>query len=67
MENWHTLYHGKDFMKKFSESLWKHAKNITDFEKKKMLPLTKEEINHIKLQEIFTFVEEESWKNFLKV
>ena len=32
-----------------------------------MLPLTKEEINHIKLQEIFTFVKEESWKNFLKV
>ena len=28
-------------MKKFCESLKKHAKNISDFKKKKMLPLTK--------------------------
>ena len=32
IENKHTLYHGKDCMKKF------------DFEKKKMLPLKKEEL-----------------------
>ena len=31
-------------MKKFCESLREHAKNIIDFEKKKMLPLTKEEL-----------------------
>ena len=31
-------------MKKFCSSLREHAKNIIDFEKKKMLPLTKEEI-----------------------
>ena len=30
-------------MKKFCESLREHAKDIIDFEKKKMLPLTKEE------------------------
>ena len=31
-------------MKKLSESLRKHAKIIIDFEKKKMLPLTKKEL-----------------------
>ena len=40
----HTLNRGKDCMKKFSISLREHAKSTTDFEKKKMLPLTKEEL-----------------------
>ena len=31
-------------MKKFCSSLRKHGKNITDFEKGQMLPLTKEEL-----------------------
>ena len=31
-------------MKRFWESLKKHAKNIIDFEKKKLLSLTKEEL-----------------------
>ena len=31
-------------MKKFCESLREHAKNVIDFEKKKKLPLTKEEV-----------------------
>ena len=39
-----TLYRGKDCMKKVCTSLSEHAKNIIDFEKKKMLPLTKEEL-----------------------
>ena len=38
----HTLYCGKYCMKKFCTSLREHAKNIIDFEKKKMLPLTKQ-------------------------
>ena len=33
--NKHTLYRGKNFMKKFCESLIEHTKNIIDFEKKK--------------------------------
>ena len=37
--NKHTLYRGKDCMKKFCESLKEHAKSIIDFEKKKMLQL----------------------------
>ena len=44
IENKHTLYRGKDCMKKFCGPLREHAKNIIDFEKKKMLPLTKEEL-----------------------
>ena len=39
IENKHTLYRGKDCLKKFFDSLTEHAKNIIDFEKKKMLPL----------------------------
>ena len=39
IENKHTFYCGKGCMKKFCESLREHAKNIIDFEKKKMLPL----------------------------
>ena len=41
-EDKHTLYRGKYCMKKFCTSLREHAKNIIDFEKKKMLPLTKQ-------------------------
>ena len=43
IEDKHTLYHRKDCMKKFCTSLKEHAKNIIDFQKKKMLLLTKEE------------------------
>ena len=44
IEDKHTLYRGKDCTKKFFTSLREHAKNIIDFEKKKMIPLTKEEL-----------------------
>ena len=44
IENKHSLYQGKDCMKKFCTSLREHAKNIIDFEKKKMLQLKKEEL-----------------------
>ena len=43
IEKKHTLYRGKDCMRKFYTSLREHAKNIIDFEKTKMLPLTREE------------------------
>ena len=42
IENKHTLYCGKYFIKKSFTSLREHAKKIIDFGKKKMLPLTKE-------------------------
>ena len=41
IEDKHTLYHGKDCIKKFYESLREHAKSMIHFEKKKMLPLTR--------------------------
>ena len=44
IEDVHTLHHGKDCMKKFCSSLREHAKNIIDFEKKKMIPLTKKQL-----------------------
>ena len=44
IEDKHTLYGGKDCKKKFCTSLKEHAKSIIDFEKKKMLPLRKEEL-----------------------
>ena len=43
-EHKHSLYRGKDCMKKFGESLREHAKNIFHIEKKNMLSLTKEEL-----------------------
>ena len=43
-ENKHTSYHRKDCMKKCCSSLREHATNILNFEKKKRLPLTKEEL-----------------------
>ena len=41
IENKHTLYRRKNCMKKFYSSLREHEKNVIDFEKIKMLPLTK--------------------------
>ena len=41
IENKHTLYCGEDCMEKFCKSLREYDKNIIDFEKKKMSPLTK--------------------------
>ena len=43
IENRYTFFREKDCMKIFfCISFREHAKNIADFEKKKMLPLTKE-------------------------
>ena len=44
IENKHTLYRGEDCMKKFCTSLTEHATNVTNFQKKIILPLTREEL-----------------------
>ena len=44
IEKNHTLYDENDCMKKFCESFGEHKKNRIDFEKKKILPITKEEL-----------------------
>ena len=62
IENKHTLYCGKDCMKKFCESLREHAKNINDFEKKKML--TKEEINSYQDAKICYICGKKNFKTF---
>ena len=41
IENNHDVYRGKDYMKKFCESLREHAMKIINFKKKKMKLLTK--------------------------
>ena len=44
VENKRTLYRGEDCMQKFCTSLRECATNLINFEKKNMLPLTKEEL-----------------------
>ena len=41
VENKHTLNRGQNSMKKFCSSLKEHSTNVIDYQKKKMLPLTK--------------------------
>ena len=43
-KNKHTLYRGKDCMKKFRNCLREHAQRIIAFEKKTMLLLTNKEL-----------------------
>ena len=49
IENKHSLYRGEDCLKKFFSFLRKHATNVINFEKEKMLPLTKKSYNYTKM------------------
>ena len=44
IENKYTLYRENECLRKICSPLRQHAKNVIDFEKKKLLPLTKEEL-----------------------
>ena len=44
IENKHSLYCRKDFLKTFCEFLIEHAKNLIDFEKKKKMLFTEKEL-----------------------
>ena len=44
MENEHNSYHREDCMKMFCCYLREHATNVINFDRKKMLPLTKKEL-----------------------
>ena len=57
IKNKHTLYSGKDCMKKFCESLEEHATRIIGLKKKKMLPLTNKELKHMKMLKYAIFGE----------
>ena len=63
IENKHTLYWGKDCIKKFCTSLREHAKNVIDFEKKKMLLLTKKKLKSHQGAKYVMFVEKRILKN----
>ena len=60
IEDKHTLYRGKDCMKKFCESLREHKKIIIDFEKRRILPLMKEELKSHQDVKNVIFVEKEA-------
>ena len=63
IENKHTLYRGKGCMKKFCESLREHKKIIIDFEKRRILPLMKEELKSHQDVKNVIFVEKEASLN----
>ena len=44
IKNKHTLFCGKECMKKFCSSLREHVKHIIDLEKKEMIPLTNKQL-----------------------
>ena len=66
IENKHTLYHGKDCMKNLYESFREYMKNTIDFEKKKMLLLTKEELKSHQDGNICYICEKRILKKFYK-
>ena len=43
IEKKHDIYRGKDCVKKFFESFRQHSTKVIHFEKKKVIPLTKQE------------------------
>ena len=68
IENKYSLYHGEDCVKTFCSSLKEHATNIINFEKKKMLPLTKRRAKiTLKTQQNVTFAEKDYQKSLLKI
>ena len=66
IENKQNLYRGKDCMKRFCESLREHAKSLIGFEKKKMLPLTKEELKSGEDAKVCYIYKKKSQKSSLK-
>ena len=67
IENKHTLFCKKNCMKKFCTSLREHTKNIIDFEKLKMLPLTEEELKSYQDAKICYICRKKSLKCLLKM
>ena len=49
-------------MKKFCTSVKEHATNVINFEKKKMLPLTKQELKSYQYAKVYYIC----WKRFLR-
>ena len=62
----HNVYRGEGCMKKFRESIRKHAMEIINFENKKMVPLTKEQRELNKKSKIFYIWEIKFKQNYAK-
>ena len=58
-ENKQTYYRGRDFMKRFCDDLKEHLTRITNYEMKTMDPLTEEEKESNKNQQLCHICEEE--------
>ena len=66
IENKHDVYRGKDFMKRFSEYLRKHAMTMINFKKKKIKLLTKEQQESYENVQICYICEEKFENKYLK-
>ena len=62
-ENKQTYYRGRDCMKRFCDDLKKHVTRITNYEMKPMDPLTEEEKESYKNQELYHICEKEFCTN----
>ena len=67
IESKHHVGRGKDFMKKFCESLREHTMKMINFEKKKMKLVTNEQQDYMKMQIFVIFVKENYKMNMLKI
>ena len=67
IENKHDIYSGKDFMKKFCDSLREHPMKIINFKKKKWSYYQKISKNHIKMQKFVIFVKKNLKTNIWKI
>ena len=66
IENKHGVYRGKDCTKTFCESLREHAIKITNFKKKEMKLLTKEQQESYENAPTFYICKEKSKTKYLK-
>ena len=64
IEKKHTLCCGEDCMKRFCTSLREHATSQINFKKKKMIPLTKEELKPHQVTKVCYICRKKFLKNF---
>ena len=64
IEKKHTLCRGEDRMKTFCTSLREHATSEINFKKKKMIPLTKEELKPHQVAKVCFICRKKFLKNF---
>ena len=66
IKNKYSLYRGDNCMKKFCFSLTEHASDVINFEKKKMLQLTEEELKSHQDSTVCYICKTDSHKNLLE-